>query len=330
MTAPSGGGMAPEISLDYNSQSGGGLAGPGWNLSGLSAISRCAQTREAGDPRPVGVDLTATDRFCLDGQRLIVSNGLAYGADGAEYRTEVDQILRVRSHGLVGGGPAWFKVWRKDGTIAWYGAGDDAGANHSSRVSSKVGAAPVFAWNLGRIADSAGNFMVFNWQDWHPGDLNVQTTLSSIQYGGHSSGFATNHQILLTYADRPAVERATGYSAGAKFKSTKRLTQIRSLAAGVELRRWIRPGLGSLRCRSADLRGRHRNQSGSALHPQRHRHRQHLCPHRHRKGRLLLHRGQDPSRRTWLSFREVASWDPQSGLPGWLMPSAMSMGHVHS
>ncbi len=238
MTAPSGGGMAPDISLDYNSQSGGGLAGPGWNLSGLSAISRCAQTREAGDPRPLGVDLTATNRFCLDGQRLIVSNGLAYGADGAEYRTEVDQILRVRSHGSVGGGPAWFKVWRKDGTIAWYGAGDDAGANHSSRVSSKVGAAPVFAWNLGRIADSAGNFMVFNWQDWHPGDTNVQTTLSSIQYGGHDSGLATNHQILLTYADRPVVEQSTGYSAGAKFKSTKRLTQIHSLAAGVELRRY--------------------------------------------------------------------------------------------
>ena len=57
-------GLKPSLALVYDSQSGNGLLGQGWGLSGLSSISRCSQTL-AQDGNIHGVDFTEEDRLCL-------------------------------------------------------------------------------------------------------------------------------------------------------------------------------------------------------------------------------------------------------------------------
>ncbi|MGA9211713.1 RHS repeat-associated core domain-containing protein [Kaistella sp.] len=60
----------PNIALVYNSQSGNGQAGWGWNIIGLSTITRGGKSKEV-DGITIGPQYDETDPFYLDGQRLI-------------------------------------------------------------------------------------------------------------------------------------------------------------------------------------------------------------------------------------------------------------------
>ena len=46
---PGSGGVSPKLALSYDARAGWGAMGVGWQLSGLSSISRCKKTIEAGD-----------------------------------------------------------------------------------------------------------------------------------------------------------------------------------------------------------------------------------------------------------------------------------------
>lgn len=72
--SPGTAGMQPTLSFNYNSNSGNSAMGLGWNLSGLSQITRCPATI-AQDGFYDPVDYDDNDRFCLDGQRLQLSLG---------------------------------------------------------------------------------------------------------------------------------------------------------------------------------------------------------------------------------------------------------------
>src|SRR6266849_473506 len=87
-------GMEPSLALVYNSQAGNGLVGAGWSLEGLSAITRCSTTA-AQDGVRGGVNYDSNDRYCLDGQRLILTAGAGYGTGGSEYRTERESFSKV-------------------------------------------------------------------------------------------------------------------------------------------------------------------------------------------------------------------------------------------
>ena len=69
MDTPGIRGIQPHLALTYDSQLSYGLMGPGWTITGLSAISRCNPTF-AQDGTPAPITLTAADGLCLDGNRL--------------------------------------------------------------------------------------------------------------------------------------------------------------------------------------------------------------------------------------------------------------------
>jgi hypothetical protein len=153
--APAGiAGMQPEISFVYNSQSGNGVMGLGWNIAGLSVISRCSSTYvQDGIRRNVKGD--DDDKFCLDGQKLIAINDGTYGADLTEYKTEIDGFSKIISYERQGSGPSYFKVWTKAGQVFEYGSTED------SRLEVS-GGQTVLSWSVSSITDSVGNEIAFH------------------------------------------------------------------------------------------------------------------------------------------------------------------------
>lgn len=121
-------GVVPEISLSYNSQGGNGIVGYGWNVSGISTISRIPSTK-FHDNQIDGVDFDNLDRLALDGERLILKSG-TYGTNGAEYETETYSNLKIESYGVspygATYGPSYFIVHYPDGSLAHYGNSSDS------------------------------------------------------------------------------------------------------------------------------------------------------------------------------------------------------------
>jgi hypothetical protein len=62
--------LKPEISINYSSQGGNGLVGYGWNISGLSVISRVNQTI-FHENKIKNVSLAQDDPLAWNGNRLI-------------------------------------------------------------------------------------------------------------------------------------------------------------------------------------------------------------------------------------------------------------------
>lgn len=114
-------GVEPKVGIAYNSQAANGIAGYGWDISGLSTIGKIGSNKYY-DGKNSSINYSLDDRFMLDGQRLLLKAGV-YGMDGAEYQTENYSNLKITSHGSPQSnyGPEYFKIQYPDGSIAFYG-----------------------------------------------------------------------------------------------------------------------------------------------------------------------------------------------------------------
>ncbi len=220
LTVPPGtGGMEPKLSLVYSSSGSNGYLGSGWSLNAGSAITRTNSTL-FHDGAVRGVDFTDTDRFMLDGQRLIVVSG-NYGQPGSEYRTEVESFSKIVVSGS-GGAIESFTVFTKSGLVKEYGGTSD------SRVTPQ-GVTDALAWNVSKITDTAGNFMTFHYYQ----DLtNGEHRLTQIQYTGNTMStpvLTPYNTVDLIYENREDVQvnyTAGGYVLGKALTISKRLSKI--------------------------------------------------------------------------------------------------------
>jgi hypothetical protein len=217
---PGTAGVAPSLSLSYNSQNSNGILGVGWSLSGLVAVGRCPQTL-AQDGVVGGINLDVNDRFCMDGQRLIAISG-TYGADGTEYRTELESFSRIISHGTVGTGPAWFEVHTKSGHVMQFGNTPD-----SQTILS--GSSTVSNWAVNQVADTKGNYFTVTYTN---DPTNGQIYPAQINYTANAAaGLASYNSVQFAYTTRPDI--VPTYQAGFLAQTTVLLTDVKSYAGSV-------------------------------------------------------------------------------------------------
>ncbi len=225
-------GMTPSVSLEYRHRVRGGLLGIGWSIGGLSQITRCART-VAQDGVAASPALTATDRFCLDGQRLVTVGTLGYWMPNAEYRTEIESFARIRAvQGTSTNGPGYFTVETPDGRIYEYGATND------SRIDGVQGSSTngARAWALNRVRDRAGNVIDYRYTEEAVG---AAFRIASIQYNSNpSNGIAASHEITFAYENRPNQEVDAGFVAGMALRQVVRLKRIDLRYDGAVLRRY--------------------------------------------------------------------------------------------
>jgi len=160
-------GIQPNITLLYDSQSGIGPLGIGWQIAGLSSVYRCNLTY-AQDAAPAPVALVATDGYCINGNRLrLTSAAGTYGAAGSTYQTEIADFSNITAvgnttSGGVGTGPASFTVQGRNGLTYYYGYTDSNGNGANSQVLAN-GTTTAAAWLLSKVVDRAGNNYVINY-----------------------------------------------------------------------------------------------------------------------------------------------------------------------
>ncbi|NLJ43460.1 MAG: hypothetical protein GX431_07355, partial [Bacteroidales bacterium] len=198
-------GLSPSLSLIYSSNAGPGIAGYGWQIGGLSAISRGPQTYYH-DGASRGVELDINDRFYIDGQRLVTTSG-NYGDASAVYQTDNDIFTRVTPQATDTYGPGWFKAETKSGLIYEYG-------NSTGSKQKITGYNQTINWYVSSIRDLFNNVIYFSYiQD------NNSVYLAEITYGLN----ATN-TITFNYKQRQDV--LSGYLKGVKIQTRYLLDKV--------------------------------------------------------------------------------------------------------
>lgn len=232
-SAPSS--VMPQLSLVYNSQSGAGIAGWGWSLSGLSSISRVPRTYYYDGGNDF-IKWNNSDIFTLDGQRLFEYR--TWNTDSIEYKTESDPSLRVVAYDIQASGPSCFKVYTKSGLTLTYGKPSEMSSYTQAYSNTKSWTSPsVFAWNLMEAVDQWGNYMEYHYK---LSTTNGQAgqVIDKIVYGVHKKKtIASPLSVVFTYENRP--DDITAFVAGKGSRQQLRLCAIKTMV-GTTLRKEYR------------------------------------------------------------------------------------------
>lgn len=214
-------GMQPQISVCYDSHTGNGIMGYGWNMSATSCIVRVGKNYYY-DGASDEIKLTTADNLMLDGQRLIRTSGSNL-SPGSVYAPEKEDYSIVE-YTTINSRDA-FRVKTKDGMIYEYGI------NADSYIRAQNASCALY-WLLSKVTDRYGNYMLYHY------DTNTATGefyLSSIEYTGNA-GISPYNKVEFAYdARNDAVE---SYSAGNVISQKKLLTSIRCLDNGMAIREY--------------------------------------------------------------------------------------------
>lgn len=135
---PGTNGLAPQLSLSYNSNNKSGLAGIGWQIGGLSFI-----TLDPNSP----FDSNGQERFLGPGGPLVELGDNRYHYKEGDFST-------IKRLALGNNLYSWVEI-KTDGTIYCYGQ------NKNSRIGSRK------IWALNKVSDVYGNFYTVEYLEYN-------------------------------------------------------------------------------------------------------------------------------------------------------------------
>jgi hypothetical protein len=162
-----------------------------------------------------GVNFDMNDRYCMDGQRLILVSG-TYGVAGSEYRTELDSFSKIVASGTAGNGVASFTVQTKAGLTMEYGNTAD------SRIEAQ-GKTTVRVWAVNKISDVKTNVMTFGY--YKSADSSVYAPLN-IGYGGNTAAGLPNSLSVSIQYDTTRTDKTKVYQGGSLIQQDRRISSV--------------------------------------------------------------------------------------------------------
>ncbi|WP_423129757.1 RHS repeat-associated core domain-containing protein [Gaoshiqia sp. Z1-71] len=187
-------GLQPSFAVTYNSLAGEGPLGRGWDIAGISSITRIGKTRYFdGYDQAVS---TTSDQYAIDGQRLYDRN---WGAGATrDYNTQDEAFKSVAfASGTTSDGG--FIVTTKGGTTLEYG-------NTADSRLVPTNASKAFTWYLKKVTDKGGNTIVYTYTS-----SNGETRLDKAEYAGN--------KIEFVYTSRPDVSYRLVQNSKINYKS---------------------------------------------------------------------------------------------------------------
>lgn len=219
---PGTNGVSPTVSINYHSMAGNGALGQGWDIGGLSKITRSTRNMYF-DNETNPVVMTNSDRFVLDGTRLIAKAG-NYGEPNTTYGTESENFATITSKSTQGNGPQWFEVTTKDGVKMEYGNTPDS--RHTGQFAT------VLTWALSRILYPDGNYITFKYNT----NASFALLIDEINYTGNAAqGLTPYNQVKFDYKIR-TIDENSGFENDTEIRSKYLLDKVTTKAEGATVR----------------------------------------------------------------------------------------------
>jgi RHS repeat-associated protein len=220
------GGMAPKLSINYNSDAGNGWLGLGWELN-IPSIN--IDTRW-GVPRYDAS--TETETYTLAGEQLTFSEGekgpylLPHRLEGFGKSRIQNRQFYPRIEGAydkivrLGDSPKnyYWKVSTKEGIVNYYG-GDETGVKDSAVLRNPdPNNNHISQWALYKSVDTHGNYVKYEYEQVtykktgpygfvQMGDGGIALYIKQIEYGGNNtSPISSGYKIIFNKKDRSDVQ----------------------------------------------------------------------------------------------------------------------------
>lgn len=202
--------FTPQISLQYNSQAGNGLAGYGWNIGGLSSITITNKNLYYhGNTAPANINDTDAV-YSLDGMPLVKNDDTSLST---EYPLETAKGHVIVKKHMSGNVISHFTALYPDGSKATFGL--------TSNTSAKA-VYPITLWE-----DKQGNQITYNYSS-----TNSDYRISSILFK-HKNHSVYVGRLIFSYSTR--TDYYTQYRAGQSSYQSNILKSITSISDGYTL-----------------------------------------------------------------------------------------------